>query len=92
MTLTPEKLAELRTIAEAADANPGDWITAEKARDIDLMSAVADLERLAEKAQWHYHPRTGDKVIDTPQVRVTAKGLAAARDRLIAAMQVAVSA
>lgn len=32
---------------------------------------------LDEKAQWHYHPETGEKVLDTPQVRVTAKGVAA---------------
>lgn len=30
---------------------------------------------LAEKAQWHYHPETGEKVMDAPQVRVTAKGI-----------------
>lgn len=30
---------------------------------------------LDEKAQWHYHPETGEKVLDTPQVRVTAKGI-----------------
>lgn len=36
-----------------------------------------DLGRLTEKAQWHYHPETGEKVLDTPQVRVTAKGVAA---------------
>lgn len=32
---------------------------------------------LDEKAQWHYHPETGEKVLDTPQVRVTARGIAA---------------
>jgi anti-repressor protein len=32
---------------------------------------------LDEKAQWHYHPETGEKVLDTPQVRVTAKGIEA---------------
>lgn len=34
-----------------------------------------DQKRLAERAQWHYHPETGDKVMDTPQVRVTARGI-----------------
>lgn len=34
-----------------------------------------DLGRLTEKAQWHYHPETGEKVLDTPQVRVTARGI-----------------
>lgn len=32
---------------------------------------------LDEKAQWHYHPETGEKVLDTPQVRVTARGIEA---------------
>ncbi len=36
-----------------------------------------DQQVLAEKAQWHYHPETGEKVLDTPQVRVTAKGIQA---------------
>lgn len=34
-----------------------------------------DQGSLAEKAQWHYHPETGERVMDTPQVRVTARGL-----------------
>lgn len=37
---------------------------------------------LAEKAQWHYHPSTGEKVADAPQVRVTAKGLSRLRSKL----------
>lgn len=37
--------------------------------------AQLETGRLAEKAQWHYHPQTGDKVADPPQVRVTAKGI-----------------
>lgn len=41
-----------------------------------------DLGRLTEKAQWHYHPETGEKVLDTPQVRVTAKGIAALANAL----------
>jgi prophage antirepressor-like protein len=34
-----------------------------------------DQGSLSEKAQWHYHPETGERVMDTPQVRVTARGL-----------------
>lgn len=44
--------------------------------------AQVDCGRLAEKAQWHYHPETGEKVLDAPQVRMTAKGMEAARQRL----------
>ncbi len=44
--------------------------------------AQIELGRLAEKARWHHHPVTGEKVLDTPQVRVTAKGAEAARVRL----------
>lgn len=30
---------------------------------------------LAEKAQWHYHPETGEPVMGAPHVRVTARGI-----------------
>lgn len=33
--------------------------------------------RLREKAQWHHHPRTGERIADAPQVRVTARGIEA---------------
>jgi prophage antirepressor-like protein len=39
---------------------------------------------LAEKAQWHYHPKTGEKMLDAPQVRVTAKGIDALAKALLA--------
>jgi len=45
-----------------------------------------DLGRMAEKARWHYHPETGEKVLDTPQVRVTAKGIDAIRKRILEPM------
>lgn len=32
---------------------------------------------LAERVQWHYHPETGEKVTDSPQVRVTTRGIEA---------------
>ena len=38
---------------------------------------------LDEKAQWHYHPETGEKVLDTPQVRVTARGIEALSKALL---------
>ncbi|MFB7843595.1 antA/AntB antirepressor family protein [Microbacterium sp. NPDC056052] len=37
---------------------------------------------LAEKPQSHHHPRTGDLVLDPPQVRVTIRGLERLRVRL----------
>ena len=40
-----------------------------------------DLGRMAEKAQWHFHPSSGEKIADTPQVRLTAKGLDAIRSK-----------
>lgn len=41
-----------------------------------------DNGRLHEKARFHSCPVTGEPVIDTPQVRITAKGLEAIRTRL----------
>jgi anti-repressor protein len=52
---------------------PGKW----KARQ----SAV-DSGYLAERPMSHHHPRTGEKVIDPPQVRVTIRGLERLRVRL----------
>jgi prophage antirepressor-like protein len=37
---------------------------------------------LAEKPQFHYHPGTGERVIDPPQVRITVKGIERLRQRL----------
>lgn len=37
---------------------------------------------LAERPQSHFHPRTGEKVLDAPQVRVTMRGLERLRIRL----------
>lgn len=37
---------------------------------------------LAEKPQFHYHPASGERVLDAPQVRVTVKGLDRLRVRL----------
>jgi anti-repressor protein len=38
--------------------------------------------RLSELPSSHYHPRTGELVLDPPQVRVTAKGMQEIRNRL----------
>ncbi|MFF0821166.1 phage antirepressor KilAC domain-containing protein [Micromonospora haikouensis] len=40
--------------------------------------------RLSELPSSHYHPRTGVLVLDAPQVRVTARGVAELRERLVA--------
>ena len=37
---------------------------------------------LAEKPSFHYHPASGERVVDPPQVRVTVKGLERLRQRL----------
>lgn len=37
---------------------------------------------LAEKPTFHYHPATGERVVDAPQVRVTVKGIEQLRRRL----------
>jgi len=54
-------------------ASTGKW----KARQ----SAV-DSGYLAEKPQSHHHPRTGELVLDPPQVRVTIRGIESLRVRL----------
>jgi phage antirepressor YoqD-like protein len=37
---------------------------------------------LYEKPSFHYHPGTGERVVDAPQVRVTVKGIEKLRQRL----------
>lgn len=44
--------------------------------------AAVDAARLSELPASHYHPRTGELVIDPPQVRVTVKGLQELHRRL----------
>lgn len=43
---------------------------------------------LAQRPQYHYHPGTGERVIDAPQVRVTVKGIDALRRRLSKQLEV----
>lgn len=51
------------------------WLYRDAANKPRAYQTRIDQQVLAEKAQWHYHPETGEKVLDTPQVRVTAKGI-----------------
>lgn len=44
--------------------------------------AAVEAARLSELPSSHYHPRTGELVIDPPQVRVTVKGLQELHERL----------
>lgn len=46
--------------------------------------AQIDCGRLAARAQFHFHPETGEKIPDPPQIRITAKGLAALRHKYLA--------
>lgn len=39
------------------------------------MQTAVDSEWLTEMAAYHDHPRTGERIVDAPQVRVTVKGL-----------------
>lgn len=47
---------------------------------------------LTEKPSFHYHPGTGERVVDPPQVRITVKGLDRLRQRLHVGALQAVSA
>lgn len=47
-----------------------------------VMQTAVDPGYLAEKPQSHHHPRTGELVLDPPQVRVTIRGLERLRVRL----------
>ena len=47
---------------------------------------------LSEKPSFHYHPGTGERVVDPPQVRVTVKGIDRLRQRLHASPLKAVTA
>lgn len=58
------------------------WIFRGAAGKWAAYQSAVDSGYLAEKPQWHYHPKTGDKVLDPPQVRVTVSGLERLRVRL----------
>ena len=65
-----QQLADLRWIHRG---HHGKWVA--------YQSAV-DSGYLAERPQSHHHPRTGELVLDPPQVRVTIRGLERLRVRL----------
>jgi prophage antirepressor-like protein len=52
-----------------------DWIYRDAAGAPRAYQARVDIGHLAERTRWHTHPRTGGKVLDPPQVRVTPRGL-----------------
>lgn len=58
------------------------WIYRDYRHKPRAYQAQIDNGRLAERARTHQNPITGELVQDVPQVRVTAKGLDAARDLL----------
>jgi len=64
---------QLNDIGWIYRGNGGKW----KARQ-----AQVDAGYLAERPMSHHHPRTGEVVVDPPQVRVTLKGLERLRVRL----------
>ncbi|KZM36053.1 phage antirepressor KilAC domain-containing protein [Oerskovia enterophila] len=51
------------------------WIYRNEADEPRAYQRRVDQGALAERARWHHHPETGERVIDTSQVRVTAKGV-----------------
>lgn len=65
-----EQLAGIRWIHRASD---GKW---------RAYAAAVDNGYLTEKPQSHHHPRSGELVLDAPQVRVTVRGLERLRVRL----------
>ena len=65
-----EQLAGIRWVHRAHD---GKW---------RAYASAVDNGYLTEKPQSHHHPRTGELVLDAPQVRVTVRGLERLRQRL----------
>jgi anti-repressor protein len=55
-----------------------------------VMQAAIERQWLSEIPQSHYHPRTGELVMDPPQVRVTVKGLHELHKRLGGSAAVAI--
>ena len=67
------------------------WIYRAPSGKWKARQSAVDAGYLAEKPQSHHHPRTGELVLDPPQVRVTVRGLERLRVRLgrVAALEVA---
>lgn len=68
------------------------WIYRGSDREWRVYARAVDAGYLAEKPQFHYHLKSGERVIDAPQVRVTIKGLERLRTRLHVGALQAVSA
>lgn len=58
------------------------WIYRGSDQAWTVYQRAVDSGWLTEKASSHYHPRTGELVLDPPQVRVMVKGLAELQKRL----------
>lgn len=58
------------------------WIYRAASGKWKARQTAVDSGYLAEKPQSHHHPRTGEMVLDPPQVRVTVRGLERLRVRL----------
>ena len=58
------------------------WIYRDAEREWRPYQAQVDTGRLATRARSHHHPRTGELVLDAPQLRVTPKGMAEIHRRL----------
>jgi prophage antirepressor-like protein len=67
------------------------WIYRPPSGKWKARQSAVDAGYLAEKPQSHHHPRTGELVLDPPQVRVTVRGLERLRVRLgrVVALEVA---
>ena len=67
------------------------WIYRAPSGKWKARQSAVDAGYLAEKPQSHHHPRTGELVLDPPQVRVTVRGLERLRVRLgrVVALEVA---
>ena len=58
------------------------WIFRGSDGKLHAYASAVDAGYLAEKPQAHHHPRTGELVLDAPQIRVTLRGLERLRVRL----------
>lgn len=72
----------IREKALYAWLNENRWIYRDSGRNWCGYADPLAAGYVAHKAQWHHHPFTGEKVIDPPQLRITAKGIERLSDRL----------
>lgn len=72
----------IREKALYAWLNENRWIYRDSGRNWCGYADPLAAGYVAHKAQWHHHPSTGEKVIDPPQLRITAKGIERLSDRL----------